>query len=495
MSPSSEPNGQLGNLIDNPGFRMAMRDALKSKSSLPRLVLQSLVNDGHFKSIFLEAIGLWGEEELPETLKQEHFTKLADDTRIQFLLKDLLESHLRFRDRLRATGRWLLFTFKAWAEKALGVKLGGGSGSNSGTSSADAGGYQPYPASAGKSSIVTLITTLLLGGGAVLAYSARSEIRDFKSEYHQNQRTDNSYLSVAYWHELHELEERTRKDIKSDFNSFSSQIDSKMNLIASKQSSDTDKKTKEDIIRTVREDVHKSVNSELTERYDKRLTAIESSIPAGFYWAGFAGCPSNNKGAVSAVGYAPAWANCCCNHEGGEAVATEPPKTPIAPTVDKQQDPTPVDVATFRRLDTESADQKLGSQLSSSVLFSAKRVITVLYPVSSRGYEACTITLDVHPTKDKAQAKVDAGIDGKINCVSPRLAELNRSSGFYIPYRLAKKWIFYPQVLAFVRIDPVRGGPFNLQQQGWRVSVQAGSYALPPSKGDQDAEGQKRAGR
>jgi hypothetical protein len=476
MSLSSEPKRQLDYLIDHPGFRMAMRDALKSKSSLPRPVLQSLVNDDYFESIFLEAIGLREEEELPGILEQEHFTKLADDTRIQFLLKDLLESHLRFRDRLRATGRWLLFTFKTWVEKALGVKLGGGSGSNGGAISADAGGYQPYPASAGKSSIVTLITTLLLGGGAVLAYNARTEIRDLKSEYHQNQRSDNSYMSVAYWHELHELEERTRKD----FNSFSSQIENKMSLISSKQSSEINQRTKEDIIRGVREDVHKSVNSELTEKYDKRLTAIESSIPARAYWVGFTGCP-NNKGAVSATGYGPASVGCCCGNDSSGLVAAAPSPTPIPTPLDKLQVPAPVDVATFSRLDTDLAEQKLGSQLSSSVLFRQKQEVTVLYPVSSRGYEKCTITLAVHPNEDKAQAKIDEGIDGKIDCDSPRLVQLN-GKGFYIPYRMAKKWIFYPEVLAFVRIDPVRGGRLHLKQEGWRVSVQAGSYALPELK-------------
>jgi hypothetical protein len=473
---------------------MAMRDALKSERSLPISVLQSLVNNDHFSSIFLEAIGQPRESQLPKTFEQEHFTKLAGDTRIQFLLRDLLESHLRFRDRLSAIGRWILSTFKAWAEKALGVNLGG-SGSHGGGIFLDAGGSIPQPGGTGKSSIITLITTLLLGGGAVVAYNARTEIRDLKSEYHQNQRTDSSYLSMAYWHELHELEERTRKDFRSDFNSLSSQIDNKMSLISSKQSNEINKKTKEDIIRTVREDIHTSVNSELAEKYDKRLTALERSIPAGFYPVGFGACPANSKDLSSTPGYPFAWAGCCCNHDGGVAVATAPSATPTPSPVDKLQDPTPLDVATFSRLDTEVTEQKLGSQLSSSVLFPENKEITVLYPVSSKGYEACKITLNVHPNKDKAQASGDAGIDGKIRCDSSRLAQLNGSSGFYIPYHLAKKWIFYPEVLAYVRIDPVRGGAFHLQQQGWRVSIQAGSYALPILKADKNAGGQQRSGQ
>lgn len=495
MSPSSDPKSVLDSLVNNPGFRMAMSDALKSPRSLPKPVLQGLVNDDHFVSIFLQTIGLRAEEGLPKTFEQEHFTKLADDTRIQFLLKELLESHLRFRDRLSAMAKWILSTFKSWAEKALGVNRGG-SGSSSGGISADSGGAMPYRGGTGRSSIVTLITTLLLGGGAVVAYNARTEIRDLKNEYHQNQRTDSSYLSMAYWHELHESEERTRNDFKSDFNSFSSQINNRMSLISSKQSSEINQKTKEEFLRTVRDDIHKSVNSELTEKYDKRITAIESSTPAGFYPLGLGRCPANGKEPAFATKYAPVLVGCCCGYDDSSGpVAAAPTPTPAPSPVDKQQDPMPLDVATFSRLDTNSVEQKLGSQLSSSVLFRENQEITVLYPVSSRGYETCKITLNVHPNEDKAQTSVDAGIDGRVHCDSPRLAQLNRSSGFYIPYRLAKKWIFYPEVLAFVRIDPVRGGPFHLQQQGWRVSIQAGSYSLPTLKADKDVGGQQRSGQ
>jgi hypothetical protein len=479
MSPSSHPESQIDTLVNNPGFRMAMSNALKSERSLPKPVLQSLVNDDHFLSIFLEAIGPQLEPGLPKTLEQEHFTKLADDGRIQFLLKDLLESHLRFRDRLSAIGRWILSTFKAWAEKAIGVNLGG-SGSHGEGISPVAGGSLPHPGGTGRSSIVTLITTLLLGGGAVVVYHVGTEIRDFKSEYHQNQRIDNSYSSMAYWHELHELEERTRKDFRSDFNSFTSQIDNKMSLISSKQSSEVDNKTKQDIIRTVREDIHKSVDAELTEKYDKRLTAIETFIPAGFYWAASTGCP-NNKGAVSATGYAPAWASCCCSHESSGPVAAVPTPTPASTPPDKGQVPVLVDVAGFSRLDTESVEQKLGSQLSSSVIFRDGQVTTVLYPVSSRGYERCMITLSNHskhvPDRDETPVAVGSGIYGTTSCDSERLAAKLNKKEFYIPYRLAKKWIFYAEVLAFVRIDPVHGGRFHLHQEGWRVSIQAGSYA------------------
>lgn len=128
--------------------------------------------------------------------------------------------------------------------------------------------------------------------------------------------------------------------------------------------------------------------------------------------------------------------------------------------------------ATYSRVDVDAPDQKLGSQLASTVFFSGKGSITVLYPISDRGFVPCSIDLD-----ERTPENGRPGVHGVLNC-RDRLPELHGKE-FDVPYELAKKWTLFPNVLAFVRLDPVHGGGLRLGRRGWKVSVQAGPFTPP----------------
>lgn len=333
-SPTTDHN--FDHLVTNPGFRMSMNCAARSDSPVPEIVLKRLVQNPHFETIFLEATKL---EKAPYPFLQEHFDRLAEDPRIEFLLKELLGRHLRLRDQIKAAGRWSIETLRAWVERILKVR------------SQDDDKPVPDAPSAPRTSIATILTTLLVGGGTVMAHNAWVETHDFKSQYNQEQRrlesdirnsvlNDQSRfateLSRIYRDERQDFERSVREDIDTRINHVSSDVDSKIKLSSTTQ---IDKKINEEVFRKVRSDVSESIKSEVSQTIDPRLRAVETRVQNIGYSLPPVGCSCSTGGkeATTLPACLPAaWTACCCKELTPQTHIAEntPPKdnaTPLCP--------------------------------------------------------------------------------------------------------------------------------------------------------------------